>query len=368
MFNLGGQLVPLFKFIVMGFLDSISNIFNPAGIFDFALRDWQRQDTQSSEHRFANQMLDRVNEYNTPQNQVSRLVQAGVTPGAAIGSVAGEGAVSAQSVSSGSGPNIPSGGLLDSVQKSLSVGSYRDLLHLQMDDLEASINLKKTQAGEMKRLNDHEINRIDKAAEDFEASAGLKREQATDLRTFRSQLYRMNEASIQKLYKDVDHISTQIDYLDGLISKIPLEKDVLFADWINKQEDTRLKESMQELYSAETQQKLAEVGLIKTAAVLNQINSYKSVAEMRKVLAESVSEDFKNLMLKHGINPSGLVGQIFLRLDSFINANSYRNTAQHPFDVLGTMLGEIKLVLDGFTGNSLPSEVGDPVGRGSYTW
>ena len=350
----------------MGFLDSVFN--SVGGLFDFGLRDWQRQDTQSSEHRFANQMLDKVNAYNTPSNQVSRLVQAGVTPGAAIVSVAGEGAVPAQSVSSGSGPGIPSGGFLDSVQKSIGVSNQQDLADLQKQDIQASIDLKQTQAGELVRLNNHEINRIDKAAEDFEASACLKREQATDLRTFRSQLYRMNEASIKKLYKDVEHVSTQIEYLDGLISKIPYEKDVLFADWINKQEDTRLKQSMQELYSAETQQKLAEVGLVKTAAVLNQIKSYKSVAEMRKVLAESISEDFRNLMLKHGINPSGLVGQIFLRFDSFINQNSYRNTAKHPFDVLGTMLGEIKLVLDGFTDNSLPSEVGNSVGLGSYTW
>lgn len=345
----------------MAFLDSV---FNPlGGIFDFGLRDWQRQDTQSSEHRFANQMLDKVNAYNTPSNQVGRLVQAGVTPGAAIGSVAGDGVVPAQSVSSGSGPGLPSGGLLDSVQKSIGVFNQQEILDLQKQDLQASIDLKNTQAGEMVRLNNHEINRIDKAAEDFEASANLKREQSTDLRTFRHQLYEMNEASIKKLYKDIDHVDKQIEYLGGLIKKIPNEINLLQQDYYDKIEDTRLKQVFQELYSAETKQKLAEVGLIRTSSVLNQINTFKSVAEMRKILVESISEDFKVLLTKHGIpNPSGLVGSLFARLDSFINEDSYNRTDKHPFDVLSMMLGEIRLILDGFSDTGLPSQVSESVG------
>lgn len=84
---------------------------------------------------------------------------------------------------------------------------------------------------------------------------------------------------------------------------------------------------------------------------------------MRKTLVESIAEDFKVLLIKHGIpNPSGLVGSLFARLDSFINEDSYNRTDKHPFDVLSMMLGEIRLVLDGFADTGLPSEVSNSVG------
>lgn len=147
-------------------------------------------------NRFNEYMYDKNNEYNSPENQVQRLIAAGVNPGAAAASVAGIQTASAPSAASAPVPNPvnPEFGLLS--QKAALMNSEK--------------KKNETETNEMPRVNDALIDMYKKQAKKAEEDGKYTAEQTRQLEALAETLKGLKEQELENLKKNFSILTEQL--------------------------------------------------------------------------------------------------------------------------------------------------------------
>lgn len=147
-------------------------------------------------NRFNEYMYDKNNEYNSPENQVQRLIAAGVNPGAAAASVAGIQTASAPTSASAPAPNPvnPEFGLLS--QKAALMNSEKEKNEKEMSELP--------------RVNDALIDMYNKQAGKAEEDGKYTAEQTRQLKDLAETLKGLKEQELENLKKSWSLLVEQV--------------------------------------------------------------------------------------------------------------------------------------------------------------
>lgn len=303
-------------------------------------------DRQDDQNRFNERMWEKQNAYNTPAAQMSRFMSAGINPGAGANAITGQQNVAGAVASTPVSPTNSSGTISDDIRGIASLKPF-------IENLKSQTNKNNTEAGEMVRLNDAQIKELESRAEKNYSESERNSEESINMRTFRGQLYDLNKGQIQKLQSSIDLDNQNISYLAALTSKIPHDIEKIDAETSSLNEDVNYKKTLEDLNVASTKAKLQEAEMFKTASILNEVNSYKSYAELKRALSDAVKTDLENLLLRFNIEGKGLINKYFIQ-----HQNDNIPFQDFLENLFSDIQGQISLVLSGFSVTEPPSLTG----------
>lgn len=231
-------------------------------------RDWQAEQNQIAYEQNLAQW-NRENEYNSPEAQVQRLIDAGINPNAISGDVSGNLAGSSPQMQTGSGaqastPGSYAGQLAQTLGNSVNTMWQNELLRKQVEG-QGIDNSYKAQ------LNQEQIDMIKAQTDKFIKDAEVSEEEKYRLRAATNQLIQMTPEQVNALTVSIEETRQRIDNMKQ-------EKKVMEANEANIEADTELTE-------AKTGETLKNTEVLD--ATKNEINERVGLAKQQNEINKS---------------------------------------------------------------------------------
>lgn len=255
-------------------ISGISNIYhnlfggnsdNTMSLFDALYRDFTGETSQQREFEQQEYLLDKMNQFNTPENQLKRLTDAGINPHAAAAAIAGQPTESAQAPQVSTANTAPAAALgsasqaVGAINQSANNAAQRRLLDAEAEE-------KKSIANRTNSLLDFEKEKLvrenalllqQEGLTYWEAySASVTYLYADERERAHLALLMSQDAEARKhvslMSKMMDQIDKQVEVYDAEISKANADGDLARAKALESQKSAFYTEQLgkhQELYN-----------------------------------------------------------------------------------------------------------------------
>lgn len=169
-------------------------------IADFLFGEF-RAESQQSRNR---EDWEAVNEYNLPSNQYDRLIQAGVSPSAAIGSITGQN--NNASMVSPTSQSVPQSTVVDALLGNAHLDIDRNLALAELDKKRAEADMYDSVTNRNKTLTPKEAAKLDSEIDHIVSLQELDESQRRQIDYFTERAKRFEKKDLEKLQAEIQHL------------------------------------------------------------------------------------------------------------------------------------------------------------------